>query len=73
MTYYNQEENKGPKIRYKFSICDFCNKICCHCCCCCLNDIIIDILDEKEKIVGNILVPNGCNSEKVVKTCYLSG
>ena len=72
-TYYSNEENQGPKIRYKFNICDLINNICCHYCCCCVNDIIIDILDEKEQRVGNILVPNGCNSEKVHKSCYLSG
>ena len=73
VTYYIQDDCKGPKIKYKLTLCDICNNSCYHCCCCCVNDIIIDIMDEKDQIVGNILVPNGCNSQKVDKTCYYPG
>ena len=71
-TYYSQEGFKGPKI--KLPCCDgclFCACVCCCCCCCCNNtDIKMDIEDGNGRLIGNILIPNGCESEKVTKSCY---
>ena len=69
-TYYSQEGYKGPNI--KLPCCDGCINCCpCICCYCCSNnDIKMVIKDGNDQQIGNILVPNGLNSEKVNKCCF---
>ena len=68
-TYYSQEGFKGPKI--KLPCCDGCLFCACVCCACCANtDIKMDIENGNGQQIGNILIPNGCESEKVTKSCY---
>ena len=59
VSYFPQEDMKGPSIRAK----------CCSGCCCDCSDIIMDIEDGNGGSIGKILIPNGCNSEKVKGMC----
>ena len=75
-TYYNQDGTKGPKVQMKIkcclcNCCD-CSGCCCCCCCCdCLNtDLYLSIVDDKDQVVGNIMVPYGMCSEKAEKQCF---
>ena len=71
VTYYSQEGNKGPN--FKLRCCEGCiNCWVCDCCLfsCCNNDIKMVIKDGNDKQIGNILVPNGLDSEKVKKSFY---
>ena len=69
-SYYNEQDQKGPEIRYKTDCCVSCNALCCGRFWCCGEDLHIDILDGNGQLVGDILVPHGCNSSKVDKTCF---
>ena len=60
VSYFSQEGMKGPSIRA--GCCTGC--ICCDC-----SDIIMDIEDGNGGSIGKILIPNGCNSEKVKGMC----
>ena len=60
VSYFTQDGMKGPSIRAG----------CCKGCCCYdCNDVVMDIEDGNGGIIGKILIPNGCNSEKVKGLC----
>ena len=60
VSYFTQDGMKGPTIRAG----------CCQGCCCFdCNDVVMDIEDGNGGIIGKILIPNGCNSEKVKGMC----
>jgi hypothetical protein len=60
VSYFTQDGAKGPSIRA-----DCCKGCCCFDC----NDVIMDIEDGNGGSIGKILIPNGCNSEKVKGMC----
>lgn len=69
--YTSQEGNKGHTLRLTCDEACKTNKICCYCCKC--NDIEIRIEGPNGTQTGNIIVPNGCNSQrKEVDSCFYS-
>ena len=62
VSYFTQEGMKGPTVRAPC-----CSN--CGCCCASCNDIVMNIEDGNGGSIGSILIPNGCNSEKVKGMC----